>query len=286
MSMEQMASPTADTDHVASAVNGRDGMTVGRAMEPADFQGKLHRLNWAIAAREAMILEPMSEAKTFSPGPTPDTVRAANGNVLALPAGWVLLPPGDPALTRRVKAAGDHWIVWEKKGRKVFSRGVCAAEATIELIRVELEIERSTKGHARRKEADARRREKAQAQYVEDFQQAAIEFLAFDASHAEAAARLARAVADHATPVGSGTVARTQRIPVEERAQAAVIAWMRHQTTGYDDMAIPRVRGKRREIRRMLAQRSQQLLQKYRRGEVIGEDCPLKKALEGKTGTP
>jgi len=48
------------------------------------------------------------------------------------------------------------------------------------------------------------------------------------------AIRLARAVADHATPVGSGTVARTKRIPVEERAEAAVIAWMRHQTTGYD----------------------------------------------------
>ncbi len=30
--------------------------------------------------------------------------------------GWVLLPPGDAALTRRVKAAGDHWIVPRKTG--------------------------------------------------------------------------------------------------------------------------------------------------------------------------
>ena len=29
------------------------------------------------------------------------------------------------------------------------------------------------------------------------------------------------AVTDHATPVGSGTVARTKRIPVEQRAEAA-----------------------------------------------------------------
>jgi len=43
----------------------------------------------------------------------------------------------------------------------------------------------------------------------------------------------------HATPVGSGTVARTKRIPVEQRAEAAVIARMRHQTTGHDSMPTP-----------------------------------------------
>jgi hypothetical protein len=58
-----------------------------------------------------------------------------------------------------------------------------------------------------------------------------------------------------------------------------VIAWMRHRTTGYDGMTIPRVKGKRREVRRMLARRSQELLQRYRRGEPIGEDCPLQRAL-------
>ena len=65
-------------------------------------------------------------------------------------------------------------------------------------------------------------------------------FLNFHPDHAELADRLAHAVADHATPVGSGTVARTKRIPVEQRAEAAVIAWLRHQTTAYDSMAIPR----------------------------------------------
>ena len=81
---------------------------------------------------------------TFTPGPTPNTVRSADGKVLTAPEGWILLPPGDAALTRRVKAAGDHWVVQEKKGRKVFSRGVWAAAATIDKIRAELEAERST----------------------------------------------------------------------------------------------------------------------------------------------
>ncbi len=204
----------------------------------------------------------------FTPGPTPNTVRAADGKVLTAPEGWILLPPGDAALTRRVKAAGEHWIVAEKRDRKVFSRGVWASATTIERIRAELTAERATEGFAKRKEADARRRDKAQAEYVEDFLGAVVKFLAFHPVHADLADKMAQAVTAHATPVGSGTVARTKRIPVEQRAEAAVIAWMRHQTTGYDGMVIPRVKGKRREVRRMLARRSQELLERYRRGRT------------------
>lgn len=218
---------------------------------------------------------------TFSPGPTANTVRTSDGSILTAPEGWILLPPGDAALTRRVKEAGEHWVVAEKKGRKVFSRGVWASAATIERIRAELDAERSTESFAKRKEADARRREKAQAEYVEDFLGAVVTFLGFHEKYADLAERMARAITAHATPVGSGTVARTKRIPLERRAEAAVIAWMRHQTTGYDGMVIPRVKGKRREVRRMLARRSHELLERYRRGEPVGEDCPLKRALAG-----
>jgi hypothetical protein len=220
-----------------------------------------------------------ADSPTFTPGPTPITVRAADGRILTPPEEWVLLPPGDAALTRRAKAAGDHWVVQEKKGRKVFSRGVWAPAATIDRIRLELEAERSTEGFAKKKEADARRRDKAQAEYVEDFLGAVLSFLAFHANYADLAQRMARAITDHATPVGSGTVARTKRIPVEQRAEAAVIAWMRHKTTGYDGMSIPRVRGKRREVRRMLARRSHDLLDSYRSGALVPEGCPLQKAL-------
>ena len=220
----------------------------------------------------------MSE-NIFTPGPSPNTVRTAEGKILIVPQGWVVLAPGDAALTRRVKAAGDHWVMQEKKGRKIFSRGVWAPALTIERIRVELESERSTESFAKRKEAAAKRRDKTQADYVEDFTAAVLAFLSFHPNHAALAQRLAQAVADHATPVGSGTVARTKRIPVEQRAEAAVIAWMRHQTTGYDSLSIPKVKGQRRQVRRMLAQRSQELLARYRLGKSSYEDCPLKKAL-------
>ena len=220
----------------------------------------------------------------FAPGPTPDTVRAADGKILTVPTGWILLAPGDAALTRRVKAAGDHWVVQEKKGRRVFSRGIWAPAATIDRIRAELMAERATEAFAKRKSADARRRSEYQAEYVEDFLGAVVTFLAFHPVHADLAHRLARAVTDHATPVGSGTVARTKRIPVEQRAEAAVIAWMRHQTTGYDSIKVPRVKGKRREVRRMLAQQSKTLLERYRRSDAGGAECPLKAALENGQG--
>ncbi len=215
----------------------------------------------------------------FLPGPNDGCVRCSQGKIHPVPKGWRLLPPGDAALTRRVKLAGPHWIVQEKKGRKLFSRGVYAPTATIESIEQQLVIERQTESFAKKKIADAKRRQQQQESYVEDFLQAVIDFLNFDPRYQRLADALAKAVTEHATPVGSGTVARTKRIPIEKRAEAAVIAWMRHQTTAYDSMKIPRVKGMRREVRRMLAERSKQLLSAYRHGLSITVSCPLKTAL-------
>ena len=206
-------------------------------------------------------------------------MRTADGRVVRPPADWVLVPPGDAGLTRRVKAAGPTWTVKEQVGRRTFSRGVWAHGATVESIRRALAAERATPEYAQKQAANARRREREQADYVAEFRAAVVEFLAFHPRHAALAQRLADAVAAHATPVGSGTVARTERIPVEERAEAAVIAWMRHHTTAYDQMSIPRIRGKRREIRRMLAERSRGLLEAYRAGRDVDATCPLRRAL-------
>ena len=75
-------------------------------------------------------------------------------------------------------------------------------------------------------------------------------------------------------------VARTGRIPIHKRAEAAVIAWMRHTTTAYDQMKIPQIKGKRRETRRLLAEKSRQLLEAYRAGRPVAEaDCPSHRVL-------
>jgi hypothetical protein len=147
-------------------------------------------------------------------------------------------------------------------------------------MRAELLRERSSETYVKRTQADRARRGRVQAGYVEEFRMAVKAFLKFDPQHAVLEERLATLVTEHATPVGSGTVARTKRIPVEQRAEAAVIAWMRHRTTAYDSLVIPRVKGKRREVRRVLAQRSHEVLARYRKGDATTNTCPLWHALQ------
>ena len=213
-------------------------------------------------------------------GLNPRTVRTERGQE-KVPDDWDLLPPGDPGLTRRVKAEGACWVMQEKQGRKVFGYGVWAPKERIERLRAELAHERADPAYGKTLASARARREREQVAYVEDFHGAVRDFLAFAPRHAALAERLAMAVTAHATPVGSGTVARTERIPVAERAAAAVIAWLRHQTTAYDSMLIARVAGRRREVRRELAEQSRRLLARYRAGEPIEPaTCMLRRALD------
>ena len=211
----------------------------------------------------------------LAPTADPRTFVAPDGTRLSPPEGWACLPPGDAGLTRRVKAAGPSWQVIEKKGRKQFSRGLWAPLANIEAARAALEVERSTESYAKKRVADTARRERAHAAYAVSFEDEVRAFLKFAPRWAALGEEVARRVAAHATPVGSGTVARTQRIPIEERAEAAVIAWMRHQTTAYDRMKIERVAGRRREVRRELAQISRAVLELHRRDAPHVGQCPL-----------
>ena len=207
----------------------------------------------------------MPESLTLAPTSDPRVFAAPDGRRLSPPPTWACLPPGDAGLTRRVKAAGPSWVVIEKKGRKAFSRGLWAPRENIEAARAALDAERSTDAYAKKRVADGARRERTHAAYVVSFEQEVYDFLRFVPRFDGLARTVAGMVAAHATPVGSGTVARTQRIPIEERAQAAVIAWMRHQTTKYDNMKIERVAGRRREVRRELAQISRAVLDAHRR---------------------
>lgn len=216
----------------------------------------------------------------MSPTHAAGMVRDENGALVAVPKGWELLPPGDAALTRRVKAAGPVWTMQEKKGRKTFSLGMYAPADRIAQLRAALELEREDPAYTRKLEQGRQRRARAEASYAVEFQAEVLAFLDFAPRYRALADVLSKAIAAHATPVGSGTVARTQRISVDRRAEAATIAWLRHATTTYDSMQIARVRGLRREVRRSLAQQSRALLDRYRRGELIAEDaCPLRRAL-------
>ncbi len=214
-------------------------------------------------------------------GKNPGTVETEEGEILTPPVDWVLLPPGDGALTKLVKNAGPHWLVQEKKGRRIFSKGVWASGETVEKAKVDLEEKRSDPGYLRKRESDLKRREKKHKEYENEFFKELLKFLNFHPRYINLAQEMAKALVEHSVPVGSGTVARTKQIPIEKRASAAVIAWMRHKTTGYEYMTIPRVKGKRREVRRDLAKKSIELLDRYRRGEIIkSSSCMIRFGLK------
>ncbi|WP_394825563.1 DUF2293 domain-containing protein [Pendulispora albinea] len=218
----------------------------------------------------------MPDCLTLAPTADPNVFLAPDGTRRSPPAGWACLPPGDAGLTRRVKQAGPSWAVIEKRGRKAFSKGLWAPRENIEAAKTALEAERATEGYAKKRAAATQRREHAQAVYVVSFEEEVLAFLRFAPRWMDLGRAIARKVTEHATPVGSGTVARTERIPVAERAEAAVIAWMRHQTTAYDSMAIPRIAGKRREVRRELATISRAVLDLHRRDAPHAPAaCPL-----------
>jgi hypothetical protein len=175
-----------------------------------------------------------------------------------------------------VKQLGPSWAVIEKRGRKAFSKGLWAPRENIEAARTAIEAERAQPAYAKKLAAAAARRDRDQAAYVVSFEVEVLGFLRFAPRFEALARKVARQVTEHATPVGSGTVARTERIPIERRAESAVIAWLRHRTTAYDSMKIERVKGRRREVRRELATVSRAVLDLHRRDIAhAASACPL-----------
>ncbi len=200
----------------------------------------------------------------------------AAGEVVVPPLGWQFLKAGDAGLTRRVRAMGLIWRVEQQMGRRVISRGIWAPREHIESARQAIEAQRATPTYQRKMTLAKERREKKQETYVGDFHSAVIAYLQFHPRYADLAEKIALLVTEHATPVGSGTVARTQRIPIAQRAEKAVIAWMRHHTTAYDEMQIAHVKGERRRVRKLLAEQSVRVLYRYRQGADVLDHCLLR----------
>lgn len=219
-----------------------------------------------------------TDIRIVKPGSKGELV-GVKGEVLVLPQGWAFLPAGDAGVTRKVTSQGHFWRVEVKKGRRTISLGIWAPSATIAQAQLEVQAVRLTDGYQKKRVSELQRREKKQENYESEFCQAVEDYLHFHDNYKALEKSLAKAVTVFAIPVGSGTVARSQLIPIAERAAHVVIAWMRHQTTAYDHLKIARIKGERRAVRREMAQQSVALLANYREGKTIPGDCPLQKAM-------
>jgi hypothetical protein len=67
----------------------------------------------------------MAAIRLVSPGKNGQFINEF-GILETPPTGWVFLPAGDAATTRKVTAKGDIWRVQIKKGRRIQSTGIWA----------------------------------------------------------------------------------------------------------------------------------------------------------------
>lgn len=222
-----------------------------------------------------------TQTRTFLITQSDKSLKDTSGNVFIVPQDWENLPAGDASITRKLKSLGPTWTVQEKKGRKMFSHGVWAAKENIQEAKNLVATLRSDPKHQKKLAQAKVRREEKEDVFAEDFQQAIIAFLNFDKKYQALVEKLSLLVKEHAVPVGSGTVARSSTVSLNDKAALAVMAWMRHQTSNYDSTPVPRIKGARRELRKEIARRSERILEKYRRGEDADLTlCPLYRALK------
>lgn len=154
--------------------------------------------------------------------------------LLFVPDGWEWLPSGDAYLTRTVKKLGPAWVLRKpnRKRRYTATLGVYAPAGNI--LRAKALAAETRAPREKRREVSARTRARNEEKYRADFRRAVLDYLDFAPEHAGLAAEIADGVVDHACPVGSGTVARTRRLDLEEKARLAVNAYVRHRHTGYE----------------------------------------------------
>jgi hypothetical protein len=168
----------------------------------------------------------------------------------------VFLPAGDAALSRRARKASRLAAVvvrFSRSRRRYERQGILVEEGALE--QAEAQCLANEEARARRRERDRQRR--------------ADQDVAFEVRLAEAVGRLfpgcsagrAEAIAQHATVRGSGRVGRSAagRALDEHAVMLAVIASVRHQDTGYDELlmaGVPRGEARARvrpDIDRILA---------------------------------
>lgn len=152
------------------------------------------------------------------------------GNITP-PDGWVFVPAGDAFLTREIKK-GPHWVLLKRRKGYTATLGVFCPEASLKHAQAKA-LETREVREARRPAAE-RSRARAEERYRTDLESAVMAFLAFAPEHAALAREIARGAVAQATPVGSGRVGRTRTLSLEERAELAARAYIRHKHTDYE----------------------------------------------------
>jgi Uncharacterized conserved protein (DUF2293) len=153
---------------------------------------------------------------------------------LEIPDGWEYLPAGDAFLTRTVKAAGVYWLCWRPRSRNSPHRRLQGLWAPAAAIRAAEDRAKQTAAKRAATRAQSQRsRARHEQRYRDQLRQAILGFLDFSPTHAGLAEQIAADTAAHAAVVGSGRVGRTQLLSLEQKAELAARAHIRHRYTSY-----------------------------------------------------
>jgi hypothetical protein len=159
-----------------------------------------------------------------------------------IPNGWEFLPRGDAFVTRQVKK-GPHWILmgqYNSRRRYTPVKGVYAPRTSIEAAK-QAAIATEVKREQQRQKSQLRR-EKVEDDYQNRFEQACLQFLHFDPTHAQLAKEIAVGATAWACEKYSGRVGRTSLVDLSDKADLAVRAYLRHNYTDYEEN-VPNYRG-------------------------------------------
>lgn len=155
---------------------------------------------------------------------------------ISIPDEWEFLPSGDAFVTRTVTATGVYWVAWRPRGKGRNHRRRLGLWAPSEAIaRARAAAEETAAKRASARDRGERQRTRAEDRYREELAAAIVDYLAFRPAHQELADRIGKDAAERAATVSSGRVGRTRALPVEERADLAARAWIRHRFTDYED---------------------------------------------------
>jgi hypothetical protein len=153
---------------------------------------------------------------------------------LIQPDGWEFLPAGDAFVTRRVKAAGRYWVVFQPKGRRAHRRLVGLLAPTAVILAARVAADATVARRETQRAAGARQRERNEAAYRAEFEEAVLRWLDFAPEHEAVARDIAGNAVERAAAVGSGRVGRTKTLTLDERAVLAARAYIRHEYTDYE----------------------------------------------------
>ncbi len=152
-----------------------------------------------------------------------------------MPDGWVFVPKGDPAVTRRVRSAAERWWLVEERPKlpngkwgKAVSAGTYAPK-----VDVKKAMRAAPKSAKAKKVSASMARDRRQDRDIDELHEAILTYLSFATKHKKLATTIAEQASD-AAKIGSGRVGRTATQTVAARAELAARAHIRHNHTEYD----------------------------------------------------